>query len=302
MTLKIAILSDTRLPCDISFPGHGLGRSAARIAAGLVKRGHKVTLYAGAGSRVEGCTVHIHSDENERAEELYRKGRTYDVYIDSTHYFKLAHLAGDWPIVCKICDMEGIAPRNRIYGTTAHARQRNDGSGRIIFEGLSIDDYPFNGGGRGNHLIFAGLLSAGWKRPDLAYELAQKLDRTLWMVGSGGPLDFPCPQPGAIEPPRFYRMLGRATAIVSAVPTMSFLEGAACGTPSLGLVADEFIADGITGFARETVDKLADAARDGLPTLKAERCREWVAAERSADRMCELWEAALVDAISGKVW
>lgn len=300
--MNIAVLSDVRLPTDIHYAGHGLGRSAARISAGLVKRGHKVTLYAGAGSKVDGCTVHIHSDENERAEELYRKGRNYDVYLDSTHFFRLAHLAGDWPVVCKICDMEGQAPRNRIYGTSAHARQRNDPRPRIIFEGLSIDDYPFNGGKRGDHLVFAGLLSAGWKRPDLAYEVAQKLDRTLWMVGSGGPLDFPCPQPGAIEPPRFYRVLGRATAIVSAVPTMSFLEGAACGTPSLGLVADEFIADGITGFARETVDKLADAARDGLATLTPARCREWVAAERSAERMCELWEAALVDAMSGKVW
>ncbi len=291
--MQIALLSDTRLPTNINYGGHGLGRSIARIAIGLTKRGHKVTVFGGKGSDVSGCTVHMHEDENARADDLFRQGKQYDAYVDCSHYFRLATLAPDWPILCKVVDMEGHAPRNRIYGCKRHALEHSEPDGQIIFEGLDIDDIPFNPGPRGDHLLWCGLKVA-WKRPELAVEIAKKADMPIILMGEGS-LEGLAPELPAIAPPRYYKVIGRARGIVSAVLTMSFLEGAATGTPSLylGEPGDTFVEDGITGYSAPVVDDLAKLAREKMSALDAGKMRAWVAAERSVDKMAALWERAL---------
>ncbi len=62
--MKLAVLSDGRLPTRKDFPGHGLGQIMLAIAEGLKARGHEVQLFAGAGSEFSGGLA-TRQDERE---------------------------------------------------------------------------------------------------------------------------------------------------------------------------------------------------------------------------------------------
>ncbi len=308
--MNIAILSDQRFPTRVDFAGHGLGRSVARLGKALARRGHTVVIYGMGGSWVEGCTVVEDVGEgDDLAEHLLRyNGRGYSCFIDSTHQFRPALVlqAAGCPVVSKVCDMEypGIPP-NAVYGTSHHAQQHGGPDGIVIPEGLDVDEIPFNGGVRQDFLVWAALKVA-WKNPEWAMQIACYRHEPLLMFGDGqvdhilpGCVDLP-----AIAPPLFYAILGRAEALVSAVPSMGMLEAAAAGTPSLALVADEFIAVGVTGYILPPDD--TETAFDATCALNLDmdrqQMRDWVAAMRSADGMARDFEAVCERAMRGEQW
>ncbi len=307
--MNLAILSDMRYPTRVDFGGHGLGRSVARLGKALAQRGHTVVIYAKGGSWVEGCTVVEDVGEgDDLAEHLLRyNGRGYSCFIDSTHQFRpaLALQAEGYPVIAKVCDREypGIPP-NAVYGTSHHARQHDDLGGLVIPEGLDVDEIPFNPNPRQRFMVWAALKVA-WKQPEWAMRIAGFRRTPLLMFGDGqvdrclpGCIDLP-----AIPPNLFYDVVGRAEALVSAVPSMGMLEAAAAGTPSLALVADEFVAHCITGFVIpdwQPMDTMV--AQFVLSAMSRQQMRDWVAAMRSADGMARDFEAVCERAMRGEHW
>ena len=300
--MKIALLSDTRMPTDLNYPGHGLGRSIWRIAVGLARRGHDVTVYGGYGSCVPGCTVVESAHEGQRAFWLADQPLAYDVILDGSHQFQLAHLKPEWPIACKVVDMEGKAPYRRVYGCEYHADEHGEPGGMVIYEGLDVEPIPFNPGPRDKHLLCVGILGANWKRYDLAVETAHKAGREIWLLGSNPPAPVDADRQMQIGGrPEFYGALGQAAAMITARPSMSLLEGAAAGTPSLSLVEDGMIADSVTGFRRDNVNELA-ACCEQLGELEPRHIREWVVENRGIEGMAEQWERILERTANREVW
>ena len=75
---------------------------------------------------------------------------------------------------------------------------------------------------------------------------------------------------------------------------LAMAEAMACGTPVLALrrgAVPEVVADGVTGFVRDTLEELAEAA-ERVPELDRRRCRARVEARFSAAAMADGYEAA----------
>jgi hypothetical protein len=301
--VKVALLSDNRFPSRRWYPGYGLGRSLARLGTALAKRGHDVTIFCKSGSFVEDCTVVFDKGEGDDLATYVRDHWPVGCpIVDSTHQFRLMYQRPDWPIVAKICDLEGRAPRNRVYGCQTHKRWHQDEPGLIIPEGIDVNEYPFYPGPRQPHLLFVGRGMMAWKRPDIAKEVADRLSWPIHFHGEGQ-----LPFEGAIqeEPldyPAFFDVLGRARAVIGPTPTTSVLEGAVLGTPGLSLSPDDnLFEEGVTGFSGWTVDELVEKAQ-ALDTLDPQRMRDWVASERSIDQTALLWEQALERVAEGERW
>lgn len=300
--MDITILSDTRMPTNMNYPGHGLGRALSRIAGGLVERGHTVTVCGGYGSDVKGCRMVIDANEDQRAYSWIDKHLEADVILDGSHHFGVAILRPDWPVVCKVADGEGFAPRNRVYGDSTIAGYFELPEGKVIPEGVDVDNIPFIPDGRGEHLLFA---SAIWvhKKPDVAIEVAQKAGRPIWFMGEEyspgfSPDKFLRPQTGAA----FYEELARAHGVIYPLASMVTLEAAATGTPGIsGMVGDDWVADGITGFIRPDVEGMAEAVTH-LGDLDKKAMREWVCDNRSVAKMAAEYETLLERAANGEVW
>ncbi|MGN6565134.1 MAG: glycosyltransferase family 4 protein [Thermomicrobiales bacterium] len=92
--------------------------------------------------------------------------------------------------------------------------------------------------------------------------------------------------------------LGPAYALLFAVDWpepfgLAMIEAMACGTPVLGLrrgAVPEVVADGVTGFVRDTEAELAVAAQ-AIPHLDRAACRQRVAQSFSAAAMADGYEA-----------
>ena len=305
--MRIAVLSDTRFPTSVHYPGHGLGRSLARVAEGLATRGHSVVVYGAPESQVDGCLIVESTDENARAEGLALHKREFDVYLDGTHFFKLAHLT-DWPIVCKSCDFESTPPRNAVYNTRLWAEKHGAPAGTVVLEGIDVACYPFYDGPREDYLAWVGTAyNCAWKRLDVVFEIACMVKRPLKIIGMNslaiqGTPPIEITQEVHVSPQQTAYALSRAAAVIGWLPTACFLEGAASGTPSLGSYDNaHMIADGITGFQRHTPEELV-AVFSHVEDIKPCTAREWVATERSVNKMVCEFERLLERAAGGETW
>lgn len=303
--MKIGILSDTRLPTDIAYPGHGLGRSLARIAIGLAKRGHDVTLYGGLGSKVDGCAVVEDAHEDQRAYAMVERKLDYDVMIDGSHHFGLARLRDDIPMVCKVADGEGKAPRCRVYGEkTIPLYFGMQEPGEVIIEGVDVENIPFVPGSREAHLLWIGLKAAAYhKRPEIAVEVAKKAGHPIWLMGDGADLPLEADaQPKAKSGAGFYAELARAYGTITITASMSALEAAATGTPTVSMLpGDEWVEDGVSGFVVDSEEAAVEAVGK-LGGLDQRKMRQWVEAERGLGKMAAEWERVLERAANGERW
>lgn len=300
--MKILILSDCRLPTNMAYPGHGLGRSIARIAIGLAARGHDVTVCGGFNSDVPGCAMRIDANEDQRAYSMAAKPIDCDVMLDGSHHFGLSTLRPEIPGVCKVADGEGHAPRNRVYGDRTIAGYFGFPQGVVIPEGVDVEHIPFVSDGRNNHLLFA---SAIWpqKKPGIAVEVARKAGVPIWFLGqqhtNGWDADQYLP-PMAGE--AFYAELGKAKGVIYPVASMVTLEAAATGTPGISMLpGDDWVEDGVTGYIREDVEEAAEVV-PLLDTLDRRKMRQWVEDCRSIAVMAEQWERVLERAANKEVW
>jgi len=311
--LKILALSDTRFPTNLNYPGHGLGRSMARLTQELARQGHMVTLFAAHGSKVGGVRVLPDDNEAERGKWLASVGETetYDAIIDGTHEFTLANLRPDLPIVCKVVDRENPAPYRRVYGNTTLKSWLNDGQPyELVIEGVDINNIPYYPAGRGTNLVWTGYKQAMWKRPELAIQIAEKAGRPLMMIGEGLPLERVLDrhshwsETSGFTGTTFYKWLGCAYALVQPVASMATLEAAATGTPSLGMMLeDDWVMPTVSGALATTVEEAAELIKDGyLESLSKWQMRTWVGDERNVTQMAKKWAELLQRAADGETW
>src|SRR5262245_17691975 len=117
--MNIAVLSDCRVPTRAT-GGHGLGRLAWDIAAGLAKYGHGILFCAGEESeRPDGAVLYEHTDELARAQGWEKSSlRAFtDVYIDLSHNHDLSRIAPDLPVINWVVDLEcRYEPPNAVVG------------------------------------------------------------------------------------------------------------------------------------------------------------------------------------------
>lgn len=304
--MRIAVLSDSRLPTSIDTLGHGLGRSAARLAEGLAQRGHAVTLYGAPGSYAAGCIVIADTDEDRRAAELAQSGAVrYDAYLDSTHHFVLSRLS-NLPIVNKVCDEEDTPPRCVVYPSRRRASLHTSRPelDRVIFEGIDVGRYSLHSGPRAPYLVtFATHFNYGWKRLDMCIDTARLANYRLIVLGANN-LPLSVEQRVPVTRTETEYTLAYATALIGWTPTYGFLEAAALGTPSLGTSDDDdLIIQGATGFKANTPSALAEVITSGaLSALQPANIRFQVASSLNIERQVNAFNAALVDVAEGRWW
>lgn len=202
--MKIAIISSTVFPCPPS--GYsGLEAIAWHLAAGLVKKGHKVTLIAPEGSRLDGGELLLTGPpgtwDEARAFAHYREALpNFDAIIDHS-----------WTKPAYLLKMEGRlkvpvlgvmhAPVNTMYQTlppgvekpcfvcisqdqanhfnALHAPARAE----VCYNGIDLDFYkPIAGVKRSGRFLFLGRFSS-IKGPDLAIEACRAAGVGLDLVG-----------------------------------------------------------------------------------------------------------------------
>lgn len=303
--MRIAVLSDTRLPTAASFPGHGLGKLALSLANGLKARGHDVTLFAGKGSAFDG-EIQLFDDEND----YVRATLNFDAMLDITHFHKLQYATGvkATRIVNVSVDREASPGRCAVFPSEHHRKihQYTPERARVIPHG--VDMPTLKGIKKGTYYAYLSMFH-GPKGPTMAAEAARLAGVELVMAGPTPPV----PPPGTryIGPifgeEKMY-FLAEAQALIYPASTESAglvpLEAQAVGTPALVSAyggAPEQIIDGKTGLtARDTLEmgeriKMCDA-------LKADDCKTFVREQRSMAGMIDAYEKALMDVANGVSW
>lgn len=303
--MRIAVLSDTRLPTHPAFPGHGLGKHALALANGLRARGHDVTLYAGKGSAWDG-TLLIGADENEYVSLLESQDRP-DVILDITHHHKLNDF--QWTRVINVSvDREGYPGKNAIFPTEAHRKwfRYKPEQARVILHGVEIPPMPDVK--RENYYAYVSAFFAG-KQPNMAADAARLAGVELLTAGFTPPAPPPTARyVGALSGEDKYRFLAKAQALLYPASTESGglvpLEAASVGTPSIVSAyggASEQIIEGVTGYAVRDTEDMAAAIKK-VDKLDRDKIRQWVIDCRSVERMVGEYEQACIDVANGVTW
>ena len=308
--MNIAVLSDTRMPTKAT-GGHGLGRLAWDIAAGLVKRGHDVALHAGAlTDHLHGADVYEWETERQCAEAVARQ-TGLNVIIDLSHHHDLSVLNPSLPVLNWIADTEcRYTPPNAVVGNAWQQRQYPDA--RIVPLGIDVDAIPFTdalhvGDGFLSYLAFAAKIHPN-KGYDLALAVHGRQDIPVRFVGERY-VDDPLPHwTEVLHGADFYRFLGQACGLLS--PSRHDaggrvnLEAAACGTPTLCLDdtgTAEHVAHGVSGFVCRDLNELVDAVQD-LPRLDRNAIRAWVRETHDLSVMLDELERLAHALADGETW
>ena len=298
--LRIAVLSDTRLPTSRAYPGHGLGKMAIAVAEGLAGRGHTVELYAGPGS--ESDVVEVRTFDDEKTYPI--TAGDYDVVLSNTHYHTLQKRV-EMPIVNCSSDREAPPGKCAIYPSNAHARYFRARNPRVIRNGIDLPEMPAVE--RGDYVAYLGAMHAH-KGPLMAREAARLAGVKLVMAGPG------TPPPGVeyrgeVSGQAKWDFLAGARALVFMGTIESAglvaLEAQAVGTPVICTSfggAQEYTAAFGWNCADDTL-ALENALRVAMMfEAPRELLREFVEKEFSTARMIDETEQALRDAAEGSVW
>ena len=203
-SLAIGVIAPPYFP----LPPHGYGgieRVVALLADGLVERGHRVTLFAAAGSRTKADLVTplaeppVLGDPASSAAELFHVTSAYL----AAHRFDVIHdhsgigpalgamQAGRPPVVHTLHGPWTPAAR-RLYSLVQHRvelvaisrdqRAANPGVryAGVVHNGIDLDLHPFMPT-KGDFLAYVGRVSPE-KRPEVAIEVARRAGRPLVMV------------------------------------------------------------------------------------------------------------------------
>lgn len=303
--MKIACLSDSRLPTNPAYPSHGLGQIVHAVATGLAERGHTVTLFAAPGSVFAAGRLITATDEKAFLQQDLTQ---YESIIDNTH----EHLTGALllPAIQVSHDREHRPTRNAVFPSEAHAHfwGFNRTNSRLVRNGVKCIDTVDFGERRGGYVAYLGTFYAN-KQPVAAVQAAQLTGVKLLMAGPTPP----APPPGAVYIGPLsgrdkFEFLYHADALlfpatVEAAP-VTVLEAQSVGTPVI--VSDfggasENMAHGKTGFIACTVDEMAAAILRARGIDRAE-CVEWVRANRSEAQMVDGYEGLLEAVKAGATW
>ena len=189
----------------------------------------------------------------------------------------------------------------------------------VCHNGLALEAAPFRARPDG-HLAFLGRMSPE-KGPREAIAIARRAGLPL-LIGAK------CREPeeheyfakhvapelgddvvwlGELDAAEKYSLLGGARALLFPIAWpepfgMVMIEAMACGTPVLATArgsVPEVVADGITGFVRETADDLVDAV-GRIDEIDRHACRRWVAENFSAAAMTAGYERLALAELAGR--
>jgi glycosyltransferase involved in cell wall biosynthesis len=202
---------------------------------------------------------------------------------------------GEAPIVSISDDQRGPIPGANWVGT--------------VYNGLDMDGFTFNEQG-GDYFAFVGRICPE-KNIEGTIEVARRAGVPLRIAAKIDPVDVeyheeiikPLIDAGQVE----YlgelgdadkdKLLGSARALLFPVDWpepfgLAMTEAMACGTPVLALrrgSVPEVVEDGVTGFVRDTLDELVEAA-DQVANLSRRACRERVERHFSVPVMADGYE------------
>jgi glycosyltransferase involved in cell wall biosynthesis len=303
--MRLAVLSDTRLPSNPQTAGHGLGHIMHAIAEGLKDCGHETVFYAGVGSAFSGKLLTA-VDEREFAAMDFSG---YDAILDGGHFHTLARMQPGLPVLNLSHDREREPGRNAVFPSKAHRAHHgyNERDGIVIYNGVTVPPTPEK---RASSPYFAYLsMFHTPKQPLLAMEAARLAGVRLVMAGPTPP----APPPGAeyvgpLTGQDKINFLAGATALVfpSAIEAgpLTPLEAQAVGTPVIVSAyggARENMNDGVTGFtARDTVGFAA--AIGSIGKIDRAACKQWIVENRSVGKMVDEYEKLLAAVSAGMSW
>lgn len=304
--MKLAILSDFRMPTSATFPGHGLGQIMLAIAEGLLQRGHGVDLYAAPGSEFSGHLVTLQDEKDA----LGINFGGYDAVLDGGHFHELNKLHPDGPIINLSHDREAAPGANAVFPTMAHRSYHgyNEQNGKVIYNGVRSQAMPVSFGEREPYFAYLSTFYPP-KGALMAMEAARLAGVKLFVAGPTPP----APPPGSnyvgpLSGTDKLEFLAGAKALLfpSAIEAgpVTVLEAQSVGCPVIVSWfggAKENMDDGVTGYTcRDTVGMAeAIAAIDAIDRFK---CREWVNENRGAARMVDQYEKLLADVAKGVRW
>lgn len=301
--VRLAVLSDTRLPTNIRFPGHGLGKLALAIASGLQALGHEVVLFAGRGSAWDGQVL-VFDDELDYAKSPLE----YDVILDITHQHKLQETNPALKIINISVDREAPPGANAVFPSEAHRiwHRYAPTRARIIPHGVDFPELPDVP--QGEYFAYLSMFHAP-KQPTMAADAARLAGVELVMCG----VTPPAPPPnvhyiGALAGEDRLRFLAGAKALLYPASTESAglvpLEAASMGTPSIVSAyggASEQISEGVTGFAVHDTEQMV-AAIGKVGTLERAKIRQWVYDNRRVEHMVAQYETLCTEVSNGASW
>lgn len=286
--MKIAVFSDTRQPTKAD-GGHGLGMSAHSIAAGLLERGHDVTLCARDGSEFDGRLLTF-ATESEMA-NWYLNGREVDVVLDTGHHHQLSKFAPNTPVVNRIADMEcQYRPPNSVV----NSRYMLDGwpDAKLINTGIKDPGYF-----RADHDGY--LLFAGRQENDLGWHLVQHLARTINM---------PLKVADGLSGKEKWQLFAGAAVLLHlstkrAAPRLP-VELGYCGVPTICLDNDgtaSIVTDGLTGVVALDIQRLSSAIKRAMELNRA-TIYDWYKRNHDYERMIDGYETMLREVREQPTW
>lgn len=302
--MKIAVLSDTRLPTAESYAGHGLGKQVLAAANGLAAKGHSVTLFAGAGSQFAHGPLVIEADEKAFATFLHG----FDAVLDSTHSHEAQTHLPKTAIVNWSHDREGRPGRCAVFPSEAHRTWHGYAptQARVIYNAIALPEAPT--ASPDGYYAYLSMMHAP-KGPLMAREVARLAGVKLVMAGPTPPavppgVEYVGPMTGQDK----FDFLARATALlfcsgIEAGP-ITPLEAQAVNCPVIGLAygaTQENVLPGKTGLIAQDTLSMVEAVGK-VTTLRRADCREWLEECRPLEGMINQLEAALTDAADGKWW
>ena len=198
-------------PCWLTVPPEGYGgieAMVARLADGLVERGHQVTLFASGGSRTKADLVSVYDEAPGMAEAVDKP------YLEFAHVLNAYDQAGQFDVVHDHtfpigpsigAQVEQAAVVHTIHGPPAHPSARpiyahlgervhlvaisdfqrqatpEVSYAATVHNGIDVDHHPFRAD-KEDFLVFVGRMNPE-KGAHVAAEVANRVGRKLIMAG-----------------------------------------------------------------------------------------------------------------------
>jgi glycosyltransferase involved in cell wall biosynthesis len=182
----------------------------------------------------------------------------------------------------------------------------------VVYNGIDVSVYPYQDE-KDDFLVYIGRANPD-KGPTRAIEVARRaglplamivkksepFERAYWEEIVAPMLHDEVEVFEAVTHEVKVDLLARARAMIFPIDWsepfgLVMIEAMACGTPVVACpagAAPEIVADGVTGFLRETIDELVDAV-EMVGSCSASACRARVEEEFSADHMVTEYERLL---------
>ncbi len=337
MRLRIALLAPPAERVPPALYG-GTERVVSALTEELVRRGHRVTLFASGDSRtaatlVPVCARALRLDPTVADVHVYTmrelglafaRADEFDVMHNHLDYFALPFTSlTRTPVVTTLHGRLDLPDLPAIFGDYPAAPLVSVSDSQrtplrwanwvaTVYNGIDLRAYPTVYTVPGTYFAFIGRISPEKnieaairiaRATGIPLKIAAKVDRAdrdyyervVRPLIDGQFIEYI----GEIGEEAKNAFLGKAYALLFPIDWpepfgLAMAEALACGTPVLGLrrgSVPEVVADGVTGFVRDSEEELAAAAWR-IPELDRAACRRRVEERFSAATMADGYEAA----------